>query len=322
MHRISPWERIPLPKNGINVRQIYDNSSSRCYWGRDNLGNYLFIIELEGDHTELFRKTKIEIKGVNLDLRLGESGLQRLVITLEKKINLDLFESLCQTLAKSSVQTSDSQSALSVTLQHLRRWKVFLAGKTHALSPAEVRGLFAELSFLIELIDNKMLTLSALNAWLGPNRSHQDFVFGDTAVEVKAMSGSERSKVTISSEDQLESLNSRLFLRIYLLSGFDVEAEAKSLNQLVDYIYTYLDDSDEVESFESKLSLVGYAPIHDYDTPSFLVNEIQTYSVSNGFPRLTRSSIPKGLSKVSYDIYLEDIASFECETKEVFGGLK
>ncbi|WP_254229107.1 PD-(D/E)XK motif protein [Agrobacterium salinitolerans] len=44
---------------------------------------------------------------------------------------------------------------------------------------------------------------------------------GNTAVEIKSLSGTERSTVRISSEDQLESLNDNLFLRIYrLTAGF------------------------------------------------------------------------------------------------------
>lgn len=83
----------------------------------------------------------------------------------------------------------------------------------------EVRGLFAEIVFLMELIDRQMSSGAAVEAWLGPERSHQDFMFGNTAVEVKSLSGAERSSVRISSEDQLESLNDALFLRVYRLSS-------------------------------------------------------------------------------------------------------
>src|SRR3546814_19068659 len=94
-----------------------------------------------------------------------------------------------------------------LTLAHSRRWKTFLSGRSQHLSIEEVRGLFAEIVFLTELIDRQMSSSDAVEAWLGPERSHQDFIFGNTAVEVKSLSGAERSSVRISSEDQLESLN-------------------------------------------------------------------------------------------------------------------
>ena len=78
-----------------------------------------------------------------------------------------------------------------------------------------------------------MSSSDAVEAWLGPERSHQDFIFGNTAVEVKSLSGAERSSVRISSEDQLESLNDALFLRVYRLSSLADAAGARSLNEIV-----------------------------------------------------------------------------------------
>ncbi|MBN0154644.1 PD-(D/E)XK motif protein, partial [Pseudomonas aeruginosa] len=115
-------------------------------------------------------------------------------------------------LASSLEHATDSASSLAISLAHIRRWKTFLSGRSQHLSIEEVRGLFAEIVFLTELIDRQMSSSDAVEAWLGPERSHQDFIFGNTAVEVKSLSGAERSSVRISSEDQLESLNDALFL--------------------------------------------------------------------------------------------------------------
>src|SRR3546814_17965452 len=76
-----------------------------------------------------------------------------------------------------------------LTLAHSRRWKTFLSGRSQHLSIEEVRGLFAEIVFLTELIDRQMSSSDAVEAWLVPERSHQDFIFGNTAVEVKTLSG-------------------------------------------------------------------------------------------------------------------------------------
>lgn len=55
------------------------------------------------------------------------------------------------------------------------------------------------------MIDRQPSSAVAVEAWLGPEKSHQDFIFGNTAVEIKSLSGTERSTVRISSEDQLKS---------------------------------------------------------------------------------------------------------------------
>ncbi len=251
---------------------------------------------------------------------VNNQGQQRLVLALERQVDRDLFEGLCRTLASSLEHAADSASSLAVSLAHVRRWKTFLAGRSQHLSAEEVRGLFAEITFLLELLDRQMPSTAAVEAWLGPDRSHQDFIFGDTAVEIKSLSGAERNTVRISSEDQLESLNDALFLRIYRLSSLADAAGICSLNEIVATVQARLGEADAVEAFDRKLVANGYAPLPDYDQPRFVVSEVRSYRVREGFPRLMRSQLPAGIASVAYDIKLEAIASYECDAAAVFGG--
>jgi hypothetical protein len=269
-----------------------------------------------------YRKNVVTVNGIKVDLRGGNPGQQRLVLTLDKQVDRDLFEGLCRTLASSLEHATDSTSSLAVTLTHIRRWKAFLSGRGGPrLSPEEVRGLFAELTFLLQLIDRGASVPDAVEAWLGPERSHQDFVFRNTAVEIKALSGTERNEVRISSEDQLESLNDSLFLRLYRLSNLPDASTARSLNRMVTTVEGRLDDADAVVAFDRKLAAQGYAPHPDYDEPQFVVSEIRTYRVEPAFPRLIRSQLPSGVAKVAYDLELETIAPFQCDDAAVFEGL-
>src|SRR5690606_16891342 len=135
-----------------------------------------------------------------------------------------------------------------------------------------------------------------VEAWLGPERSHQDFIFGNTSVEIKSLSGSERNTVRISSEDQLESLNDSLFLRIYRLSILPDTATARSLNEIVNSIYMKLEDAEAIEAFDVKLAAHGYAPLPEYDQPPFVISDALTYKIDVEFPRLIRSQLPAGLT--------------------------
>ncbi len=292
-----------------------------CYWGRDATGACLFILELQGDHTTPFRKGVVMVHGIDVDLRGGDSGHQRLVLTLEKQVDRDLFEGLCHTLASALERATDSASSLAVTLAHIRRWKTFMSGRSQHLSAEEVRGIFAEITFLLELIERQSSTAAAVEAWLGPDKSHQDFIFGNTAVEIKALTGTERSTVRISSEDQLESLNDELFLRIYRLSSLPDAAGARSLNDIVAAVQALLAEAEAVEEFDRKLVAHGYAPLPDYDQPRFIVSDTHSYRVVEGFPRLTRSQLPAGIDRVAYDIRLETIAPYECDNGGVLGGI-
>lgn len=202
----APWDNIGKPEADYNVRLVSGDGPVPLYWGRDRDGRCLFIVELEGDNTALFKKSDIAVNGIGIDLRLLDAmRSQALVLTLEQHVDRDLFFGLCQTLINSLQNAGGRPEALVLALAHLKRWKIFLAGrKARMLTPAEVRGVFGELQLLRSLY-RQLPAMTAIEAWCGPNGGHQDFIFGDTAVETKTISGRERNTVRISSEDQLES---------------------------------------------------------------------------------------------------------------------
>lgn len=268
------WEEIKLPTKSYNVRLIPETSALPIYIGKDINGHCLLIIELNGDHTEYFNKNMVALIGISLDLRF-EAGVQNFILTLESHSNRDLFEALCLSLIKVIKGISDPSVGISVATEHLKRWKSFLAGKnTHRLSPEQVRGLFAELQYLKKLLEedesNQRKTLAA---WVGPEASHQDFIFSNTAIEIKSLSGKERNAVKISSEDQLEGLADNLYLKIFRLDEHLENEESLSLNEQVKTTENILNNAEDLKVLTDKLMLAGYLPMELYDEPSFSVIE-------------------------------------------------
>ena len=320
MSKPVPWDDIPTPTADFNVVRAAGTSGIPIYWGRDAASQCLLIVKLEGDFTAQFRREMVSLHGINVDLRNSDAaGQQRLVLTLARHIDSDLFLGLCETLIGSLKDVTDPASALAVTLTHLKRWKAFLTGKNaRLLLPEEVRGLFGELHVLRMLYQNTLPQVAAVDAWCGPNDSHQDFIFGNRAIEVKSLSGRERSTVRISSEDQLESLVDELFLLTQRLSDMPDAQHALSLNGIVALIERELTDGDAIEQFNEKLANMGYVPLAEYDMPRFVVGGVQGHRVAGEFPRLIRSELPQGITRVSYDIALEAIASFSCDQTDIF----
>lgn len=318
-NRSTPWDEIKSPGSDYNVRLVANAKAVPLYWGKDPNGHCLFIVELDGDHSQQFQKAKVNIRGLKADLRMmTTSGKQGLVLALEQHVDRDLFLGLCETLADSLREVPDSPTALSVTLAHLKRWKAFLSGKkARLLSPEEVRGLFVELQFLRGLYENHLSEKAALSAWCGPEGGHQDFIFGNTAVEIKALSGKERSTVRISSEDQLQAVCDNLFLKIYRLSDMPESDRSISLNEMVRLVEHELTDPAAIEQLSAKLVAYGYVEMRDYNEPALAVTGEQTYRVEDGFPMLVRSQLPAGLTRVSYEIELETITPFECDEAEM-----
>ena len=319
--RAAPWDVISNPNADFNVRRVPGTEGVPLYWAKNAMGQCLLIVELEGDHSADFMRDSTSLHGIKVDLRNGETvQQQRLVLTLARHIDCDLFLGLCDTLIASLASVTDSSVALAVALAHLKRWKAFLAGrKARMLSEEEVRGLFSELFVLRILYQRTLSQDAAVDAWCGADNSHQDFIFGNTAVEVKSLSGRERNTVRISSEDQLEGLSENLFLMIVRLSDMPDTEQARSLNDMVTLIEQELTVAKALERFSSKTASYGYAPLADYNTPRFLVSGTQGYRVTEAFPRLIRSQIPQGLARVSYNIRLEAITSFACKDDELFG---
>ena len=317
----APWDEMKTPDRDYTVRYMTAPGYVSLCWGKDVQGQCLFIVQLEGDHREQFRTEATNVNGIKVDMRqLPESGKQGLILTLEKHVDRDLFHGLCQTLIGNLDGVSDPAAALGVTLNHIKRWKAFLADKRkRVLSVEEVRGLFAELNFLRLLKEKHLTDAHAVEAWCGPDRIHQDFIFGDAAVEVKSISGRDRSIVRVSSEDQLETVSEHLFLKVYRLTEAPDGTPAQSLNELVSAVGHELSDADAIEDYWRKLATSGYVEMREYDNPKFLVNGSNAYRVSYGFPRLVRSELPDGVVDVKYNLQLEKIASYECNQNEIWG---
>ena len=320
MNRYRPWDEIKTPSEDLSVRQIRESKYLPLYWGKDSNGRCVFMYEMNEDGTEIFQKSSVSIHGINIDFRvLSTTGNQGLLLVLEKHIDQDLFYSLCETLIHELSEVSDPLMGLSVALSQLKRWKAFMAGrKGRVLSAEEVRGLFSELKFLQQMLDEMDSEADTLEAWQGPEDSHQDYIFSNTAVEVKSLSGRERNTVKISSEDQLESLNSSLFLKIFRLIDMPQSKVSRSLNELVEAVEDTLTDAEAIDLFQTKLAKAGYIKMSAYDKPKFITAEEKTYRVEGDFPRIVRSGLNSGLTRIGYEIKLESIRDYLCADKDVW----
>ena len=316
----NPWDEIEKPVADYNVLLVEGSGRIRMFWGKDTDGRFIFIVELEGEHRKEFENNGTSIQGIKTDLRAFKpAGSQGLVLTLEQKVDKDLFFGLCETLVAAVQPIEESGTALAVALTHIKRWKAFMAGnKRGILTPSEVRGLFAELQFLRLLASDPLSESDAVRAWCGPEGLNQDFVFGDRAVEIKALTGRERSRVKISSEDQLESVCDNLFLMVFRLTEQNDSSKSLSLNDLVGLIEGGLTDVQAAKELMKKLAKYGYVELREYDRPKILVSNHQSYRVVDGFPRIVRSGLPTGVSHVGYSIALEEINGFKCDVKEIW----
>ena len=313
--RTNPWAGIKKPALGFSVLLVESEHPHAFFWGKDTLGAYLLLLEIDKENLDFLEKRTLELKGVKTDIRLNQStGQYFFILCLQSTEDADIFYSLCNDLVDRTKDSIDQKVALDIIHNRLKRWKSFLSRKkSHLLSIQEIRGLFAELEFLQKCITRTESHHHLVEGWQGPLDGPHDFVFGGLAVEIKSVTGSQKDSVTISSENQLVTHLDRLFLHVFFLAEFYDCKKGISLNEMVRKIRAGLKDMDNRELFDGRLYESGYIELKEYDSPCFTVTDERIYQVVDGFPRITPESLAAGLCNVSYDLSLNHLESFVCE---------
>lgn len=312
----NPWANIPRASTGqFSRRRVTSESPYALFWFRDenNYPGLLIEISRNISHAAL-KEAKINIRDLTIDvLDLFDEDIRALIVKLEDQSNLDVFLKLCIDLIERATNSENNEAIFYIICQRLKKWQALFSGKSKSLlSPKEIQGLFAELYFIAEkLQEDSSLETILIKGWEGPEKTQHDFILESTAVEIKSIAGNDRGKVRISSEDQLHTHLDKLFLRVYLLSRLENTERGKSLNSIVNSIFTMLTIQGNRELFELKLHSARYIDIPEYDMPRFHMNGCLSYHVSEKFPRITRQILPEGIEAVSYDLVLASIEDYK-----------
>lgn len=190
----------------------------------------------------------------------------------------------------------------------IERWLAFWRMRAPAFTAEWLRGLFAELHCLQELI--KVGGVDAIQAWRGPWGWHHDFGAGKGAVEVKACTA-EPPLLQINTLSQLDTtgLNQLLLLVVRLQE----QPSGITLTQLVRTISQILPPGPELERFWQGLALAAYHPDKEaeYDTVRMKVQGAKIFTVGPSFPSITQAKFKRPLDRrirtVRYSVELAGI---------------
>lgn len=309
----NPWSDIPKAAPGSFSRiKVSADCLHRVFWIRDDEGYCGLLIEIDRSISkEVLKKARINIRDMITDVvEVPEENIRALTIKLLETQNRDVFLKLCLDLIEHVQRYRDGDDIFHAVCTRLKKWQSLLSGKIkQLLSAQEVQGLYTELFFIAENMDNPDHQCLLINGWEGPERGQHDFVLNDTAVEIKSVAGNQRGKIRISSEDQLYTHLDKLFLRIYFLSEIHGNMDGESLNGIVTRINEKIIDPEVKSEFEIKLGIARYIDIPDYDLPLIKVKNSRTYIVKEGFPRIIPQTLPESIEAVSYDLVLAGIDS-------------
>jgi hypothetical protein len=244
-----------------------------------------------------------------------------LLIMILNQQHKDIFSVLCEDLINQVASILDEKVLINDLLNRLAKWQtLFERLGQQGLTAEAQRGLFGELFFLREFLNNTTDKNYCINSWQVPSNTVQDFHHGNWAVEIKTTHGNNHQKIQISSERQLDdSLIPNIFL--FHLSLDIRNNHGDTLNDMVGWVENFLvNDVVELNSFRFKLFEVGYFDIHQpiYRDTGYNIRQESIYKVEGEFPRIKESEIRNGVGDVKYSIVIADCLSFVRTKPELF----
>lgn len=235
-----------------------------------------------------------------------------LSFVLKDRELLSVFIHFCNDMISSTRNIRDEKEALSFFRKRYESWRRMLsAGVKEYLSEFQIQGLLGEFQFLLDYMIPKYGLEKAVQSWVGPRNSAQDFVVNNTWYEIKTVS-SRVEKVSISSLSQLDS-EVQGNLVIYRADKTSMsDSHAVNLNEQFTRLQTALMDYPDLSySVRQWLLKLGYVPFDYYDEHVYSFKGKTFYQVTREFPALRRRDIPEAVINAKYDISIPSLESFK-----------
>ena len=227
----------------------------------------------------------------------------------------DIFEIVVEDLRRQLKAAKCNADSLPVIINVLAKWKNFFASnKELVMTEKRQQGLYGELLFLSECLDS--YGLESVSHWAGSEDETHDFYFGSHAVEVKTTSIQAPYFASISSEYQMDNsdLPGKLFLRFYALRTS--QSGGETLPERVAILRGRLHENlSELQNFKAAI-------IQPQDLDQRTTFNNYCFSVEDGFPKITKSNLPQGVSELTYRISIALCIPYAQSIESVFKVLK
>lgn len=297
---------------GTVYKGFYECKSVDSYIAIDEVGNEFLYITLGKEAIDVFESPSLA--GITFGIVSNPNiDDENKVLQIAMAPNADLeeaFEAFTVTLiSRISLLESDVDVAMEIYNICKEYSDFFSKGGKYVLTPQEEQGLFGELLFLSKSIDR--LGESAVNCWVGQDKSRHDFVFkGNNAVEVKTSLKQSRRIITVSNDMQLENPEgTRFFLNFLIL---EKNPSGRTIGELISDIYDNKLSSQVLrDAFDRKL-LEG--KIKRGSVPSnrrYVLIESHFYEINESFPRLTLEAIQSISTRIFNCKYKLDLDGYE-----------
>lgn len=308
--------------------------SKLCKMRNDKLLIYAVSLK-DGTRQLYFELSDLQInkiplcKGISIsEVYLPEYNSEKLYGEINQTLNSEnyIFEIIVEDIRKNVFRMNKKETIQSAVIGVLRKWKDFFAAeKSVLMSKERQQGMYGELKYLEELLDEYGGV--AVNYWAGCKYETHDFYINSNAVEVKTTSTKEPYKIHISSENQLDKseIKGELLIRFYALrksesDGETLEKLIRKIKQKIAYNITLL------YKFENDIEQYGYyEEVAMKYTTGYTIRECKTFRVNENFPCITKQILKNGISNCTYDLLTISCINYEIdkdETNMILRGVK
>lgn len=283
--------------------RVGNNKKIRFYVGKDE--DSLYSFEFRGRFVP-HRLLGSEVISVQQFQNNAELCLR---FSLKDIEFLDCFCIFCSDLLESTNSIEDDVSAYNELTNRYLSWRKLFSMNHGIMSENEIMGLVGELLYLKDYIVPNYGAETALDCWVGPDKTHKDFSVETDWFEIKAINTGKET-IRISSIEQLDAeINGHLV--VYKLERMSPSFHGISLNMLVEMIVNILKSRILVDIFYNKLSNYGYNFSSDYDNYVYSVANPDTYLVTSSFPKMSRGNLPLAIGKIQYELFLSEIEPYK-----------
>ena len=314
-----PWKSLSPPAQitSVSGRLVDPELNWKMYWAVDLDGSCLLVFQHAIENKPRSRLPKLQ--GLDIETRSREDANQaNLVIRLKDKEQRALFHRLCLDVIAATRLAGSEEEAIERFLARTWRWHHLLrSGRNEKLSDEEQKGLIGELRLMQQVLFRTIGIEATIRSWTGPLNSPKDFEIGRICIEVKARRGSATPFVSISTEHQLDTmgLDALILVVIEVTGTSGDDPRGVTISDVAKMIHTKLQNMDEslAELFDDRLSATGFDWEDDYSESRWLVGSEHFFQVIEGFPRITPSVYPTGVTNVRYTIALHDCEQFRTD---------
>jgi hypothetical protein len=302
-NNLNPWEGLePSHKKRVdNIKRKFE-----CFWVVDPYGKYGYYVESKLPFQLPKHHTKLE--GIALI-----STNSTLTLILEDNQNWKIFKQVCDYLSDETNELESAEGFVKKVQITLKKFHdMFKFARNKSMPPELQMGLFSELSCMKDLLVPHLEINQAIKSWVGHEKDKQDFLLDNLILEIKSHRTSKSATANISSKDQLHSEKEPIYLISYALTTN--ASDGPTVIDLVDEIETLILKDDEngslLEYFHIQLDNYGYNPEFTNQNPAlkFIIDSINSYEVSDDFPKLT--VIPNEINYLKYSIDLTQCKDF------------